>query len=80
MEYSVSYDLLYITGTENLERNYVFIFLDAFVLETNVLIIYQEYTKRAYYNCCFSHFNLRNSIPDPVEFQVKCEFRMPKLV
>ena len=66
MEYSVSYDLLYITGTENLERNYVFIFLDAFVLETNVLIIYQEYTKRADYNCCFSHFNLRNSIPDPV--------------
>ena len=58
----------YITGTENLERNYVFTFLFALVLETNVLIIYQEYTKRADYNCCFSHLNLRNSIPDPVRF------------
>ena len=61
----------YITGTENLERNYVFIFLYAFVLETNVLIISQEYTKRADYNCCFSHFNPRNSIPDPVRFPSK---------
>ena len=57
--------LLYITGTESLERNCVLTFLYAFVLETNVLIIYQEYTKRADYNC-FSHFNPRNSIPDPV--------------
>ena len=64
--YSVSYDLLYITGTENLERNYVLTFLYAFVLETNVLIIYQECTKRADYNYCFSHFNPRISIPDPV--------------